>query len=535
MVSNPLHEVGGSAIAWSTVNAGENFPGVATPLGWTFWRDPLERAMRGAFADFGVLTEADVRVAESVDDRFTSLVFGRFAGNVDQLRMVSDLMPGASGEETELQIFGSVRPGVPSNPSRRRYPVVAAKMPVCAATLSRRVHRLRAEVEPWWRLRTAPGAVADAALARTVLGEAATRFEQVMRAHVAATMLATATYGQVTSLARASGNPGLETVLASGYGGMEETRAIADLWRVSRGELTVEAFLDLHGYHAPTEAELASVAWREDPTPVRARADSYRRKADSSAPLLMESRQRAARLDAEGRVAAGLPRHRRPFARLVLGLAGRFIPLREVGKAAFLQSIDVGRASARALGRSLHEQGLLDDPGDVYFLTIDELLGDLPDDLSATVEQRRAVYDEYSAMEIPDRWIGLPERVAVAAATQTVEAATELIGIAVSPGVVEGVARVMTGPDSGELDDGEILVCSTTDPSWASLFLVAGALVIDIGGPMSHGAIVAREMGVPCVINTRWGTKAIRTGDRLRVDGTAGIVSILDSARSVTR
>jgi len=101
-------------------------------------------------------------------------------------------------------------------------------------------------------------------------------------------------------------------------------------------------------------------------------------------------------------------------------------------------------------------------------------------------------------------------------------------GIPISPGNIEGIARVMAGPDSGDLDDGEILVCATTDPSWASLFFVAGAVVIDIGGPMSHGAIVAREMGIPCVINTRNGTTAIHTGDHIRVNGATGEVTILD-------
>jgi pyruvate,water dikinase len=73
-------------------------------------------------------------------------------------------------------------------------------------------------------------------------------------------------------------------------------------------------------------------------------------------------------------------------------------------------------------------------------------------------------------------------------------------------------------------------VCPTTDPSWASFFVAAAALVIDIGGPMSHGAIIARELGIPCVINTGDGTRRIRTGDRLQVDGDNGVVHILATA-----
>ena len=77
-------------------------------------------------------------------------------------------------------------------------------------------------------------------------------------------------------------------------------------------------------------------------------------------------------------------------------------------------------------------------------------------------------------------------------------------------------------PDALQPD--EILVCHVTDPSWSAFFFVAAGVVIDIGGAMSHGAIVARELGIPCVINTMTGTQVIRSGDRVRVDGQAGTV-----------
>jgi pyruvate,water dikinase len=101
-------------------------------------------------------------------------------------------------------------------------------------------------------------------------------------------------------------------------------------------------------------------------------------------------------------------------------------------------------------------------------------------------------------------------------------------GLGVSPGVVEGIARVIIDPATSDpLEPGEILVCGATDPSWVGHFLVAAALVIDVGGPMSHGAIVARELGVPCVINTIVGTSRLRTGDTVRIDGTSGTVELL--------
>jgi pyruvate,water dikinase len=94
--------------------------------------------------------------------------------------------------------------------------------------------------------------------------------------------------------------------------------------------------------------------------------------------------------------------------------------------------------------------------------------------------------------------------------------------------VVEGTARVIVHQDQTEdLADGDVLICHTTDPSWTSLFLVASAVVIDVGSAMSHGAIVARELGIPCVINTGHGSQVIPTGAQIRVDGSAGTVRIL--------
>jgi phosphohistidine swiveling domain-containing protein len=349
---------------------------------------------------------------------------------------------------------------------------------------------------------------------------------------MAVAMLATAIYARLTDLAESSGHPGLEAVLASGYGGLEETQTIVDLWKVSRDELPLDVFIERYGYHAPVEAEIASVSWREDPTPARTRADSYRDRPETSAPWTIVERQRTARVDAEAKVLAGLPVTARPAARLLFRVAKRYIPLREVGKTAFLQTIDVGRTAARALGRQLLAKGILADAQHIYFLTIDELVNGLPDDVATMIDQRQALCDEYRSFRIPDFWVGVPTPITD---EPTAGEGGVMTGIAVSPGVVEGVARVMTGPDSGDLEDDEILVCNTTDPSWASLFVIASALVIDIGGTMSHGAIVAREMGIPCVINTQVGTRIIKTGDRIRVDGSTGMVHLLEHDQAINR
>ncbi len=97
-------------------------------------------------------------------------------------------------------------------------------------------------------------------------------------------------------------------------------------------------------------------------------------------------------------------------------------------------------------------------------------------------------------------------------------------GSPVSPGTVEGTVRVVLDPHNANLSPGEILVCPGTDPAWTPLFLVAGGLVMEVGGLMTHGAIVAREYGIPAVVGVNSATEILQTGDRIRIDGSTGII-----------
>jgi pyruvate,water dikinase len=107
----------------------------------------------------------------------------------------------------------------------------------------------------------------------------------------------------------------------------------------------------------------------------------------------------------------------------------------------------------------------------------------------------------------------------------------KLIGFPGAPGTVQGAARVLERPeDADALQPGEILVTTVTNVGWTPIFPRAAAIVTDVGAPLSHAAIVARELGIPAVVGTRDATQRIRTGDRLRVDGSAGSVELLSSS-----
>ena len=203
-----------------------------------------------------------------------------------------------------------------------------------------------------------------------------------------------------------------------------------------------------------------------------------------------------------------------------------------------------------AVGRKLVEDGRLDQPDDVLFLRYNELrmfIGD-PEaiDARAIVAARRAEREAARQLR-PRNWVGTvtPSQLAFPYLVnwgypdrfyqeQSVDD-RRVTGIAGSPGIVEGTARVvMTIDEFDEVTDGDILVCQMTNPAWVVLFTKIVGLVTDTGGTTSHPAVLSREFGIPAVIGTSVATHQIRTGDRVRVDGSNGVVEILERAAGLT-
>ena len=526
--ADPLHMESGPDTPWTMTNVAEAMPGVQTVLGWTFWRDACERAVRENFRRLGALRRGELAVPESPDDRFSAVFYGRAAGNVRLFREMGDRLPGTSGDAVEEQLFGVKRSATASSPRWERYPVVAAKMPVAAVRSARRIKALRAETDRWWRS-TVEAPPATLAAASALLREASRRFEEIMGWHCLVTMLGQGLYEQVTKLAVGAGLTDQALDLVSGYGATEEVCILEDLWALSQGQLTEAVFLARHGYHGPGEGELSGRTWREDPSPLRSLIAAYADLSADRRPAAIEASRQARRREAEAKLMAALPASRWAVARLLLAASGRYLPLREVGKAAFLQTIDAARLAARVAGRLLAADGVITDPEDVFHITLDELSADgVPP--AAVINERRGARERYLAIELPGAWVGTPIVTDAAEVQPPIpghegEGDGRITGIGASSGLAEGVARVVTDPVvSDDFEVGDVLVCHTTDPGWASIMFLAGALVVDVGGPMSHAAIVARELGVPCVVNTGDGTRRVRSGERLRVDGTAGLV-----------
>jgi phosphohistidine swiveling domain-containing protein len=517
-------------LTWTTGNVAEAFPGVFTTLGYTFIEEPVDMAFRKMFARMGVFKAREVYLPDRAEDMFWTLFDGRAAVNINKFRDIAGVTPGTSATAVEQQLFGYVRPETVDDNSRRRYPAIAAKAPLLVATLPRAHDRMVAALRSW-RL-DALGRVErlDRTGCLALFADAREWFEKIMTLHATVAFASSGLADRVSAALARLGLSDLETAVLSGVGA-DENEVAADLWALAHDGITLRDFTDRHGYHGRDEGQLSGVSWREDPSPVLARLDDYRSidASDPRAPRRRSAQQLAVRRQAMARVRAAAPALQRPVLDMTIRAAARFLALREQGKAGYLMTLDVARSCARRVGADLVAAGSLSQPDDVFHLSYEALLsGHLGGELDE-IPSRRSQFADRQSHRLPQAWAGRPQVIAVADLPAD-EAAGPLTGVAASPGVATGRARVVRDPATTELDEGDILVCETTDPSWVALFLVAGGVVTDYGGLLSHGPIVARELGIPCVCGTEVASRRIRDGQLIRVDGDAGLVEILEPA-----
>lgn len=277
----------------------------------------------------------------------------------------------------------------------------------------------------------------------------------------------------------------------------------------------LRTFLDRHGHRGYRELCMRDPSWADDPEGLGAMMQVMLRGAEPDHPAA------AAPPD------AAQSRTLRVLARLAqAGARGR-----EETKSRMALMAHLLKRGYRHLGEVLHEAGRLPDPDLVFFFDRSELprlvSGDDATDLVHRARQRREALPFQSALEFGDVSVGRPTPIVRAA----VSGDGQVAGRPAGHGSVEGVVRVARSVvEARDLQPGEILVAPVTDVGWTPYFAVIAALVTDIGSSVSHGAVVAREYGLPCVVNTLVGTQVLRTGDRVRVDGDRGLVTVLDTA-----
>lgn len=523
--TDPLHSTSRPDVHWTRANAEEIFPAAITHFTWTFVGPAGERGWRESFVDVGILTPAESERPDDPSDCAWAIFYGRPAFNYAHLKSFA---------------FAAFSSTDPDAVARRSSETLSERVSRLAKTawsvlmLPARLHRVRVETEDWWRRTVASPESMSAAQAAQGLEKALLAYQRASRQHVLNSTVPVAwAYARIADYAKAAGTPELASTLMSGFSSLEEVQLAQAIWNVARGEGTLTEFMSRYGYRGPVESEASSPSWREDPAPVQDLIENLRQTGKDKDPSVAQQRRIAERHDASKRLLHGLPFRERLGARIALMIGRRYVPLRQVGKVSLVQSIDAARACARVIGRGLKAQGKLANADDVFMLTVREVISAAStplDSYEPLVEWRRERRNRYLAMTIPREFSGVPEVLEAPAASAAVKLpATQLPGLGVSSGIVEGIARVLTNA-CDDLEPGEILVSQFTDPGWTPLLVVASGVVLDVGGVMSHGAIIARELGIPCVVGTASATREIRTGDRLRIDGGKGLVEILERA-----
>jgi pyruvate,water dikinase len=293
-----------------------------------------------------------------------------------------------------------------------------------------------------------------------------------------------------------------------------------------------DAFMTEHGHHCRGEFELSNARWCETPDYILGLVRGYLRSLGQSDPL--ENQRRLAE-EREHLTVQCRARLKHPIKRWIfshsLRRAQELTIYREQLKNLGIRRFAFVRRVLLVLGQRLHEQDSLSCRDDIFFLDVSEIepvaTGNASFDWRGRIELRRREYEKNLKLNPPRVVNGRFDPNAPAWPVANADAKL-LEGIPVSPGIVTGLARVILRADDHEqVLPGEILIAPFTDPAWSPYFVTAVGVVMEQGGILSHGSIVAREYGLPAVTNVLSATRVIRTGDLVQVDGNRGCVSIL--------
>ena len=313
---------------------------------------------------------------------------------------------------------------------------------------------------------------------------------------------------------------------------------VVGLAQVAQGKLDREAYLARYGHRGPHEFEISVPRPLEDPNWLDQQIAQFQESPVDVQALLAKQQESFAA--AWKRFQTRFPRKARAMRRRIAESVRR-ARKREEARSEYIRDRWLVRLFALRAGELT---GLGDD---VFFLTLDELLAVLigEETAVATIPTRQETYQRYKALPPypslirgpfhPFQWAADPHRrsdifdgLAAAATGVATTSGTTITGSPGAVGRVTGVVRRLDSPEDGsELQQGEILVTTQTDIAWTTLFPRAAAVITDVGAPLSHAAIVARELGIPAVVGCGDATMRLQTGDRVRVDGGRGIVEII--------
>jgi phosphohistidine swiveling domain-containing protein len=333
--------------------------------------------------------------------------------------------------------------------------------------------------------------------------------------------------------AMAAAAPAVAAALRTGLRSLDDIRTSPDGERFA---VAVEAFLGRHGHLGQSSDDLALPSWAQAPERI---LDELTKRLDAPPSSAIERQERLKRdADELARAAraslADRPEELARFER-VLDLARRIGPLSEVHNYWIDRACQAHlHGLVQRIGRRLVRDEVIEEVADVFYLRRAEVADLLrrPTDARSLVADRRLLHARQRQIT-PAPMVGTPRAAAAAEhPPKPVHAESNEVGVlrgtGASAGIARGTARVVHGAaEFGRIMRGDIIVCQSSNPSWVPVFTIAGGLVTNVGGVLSHAAVVAREFGLPAVVGVRDATQLIADGRQVEIDGTSGVVRLL--------
>lgn len=556
---------------WTRANVGEVFPGVISPLLWSVSKQNMSASIRW--------TLRGLRVPGLDQFRFFDLFYGRIYFNEGAVAHIFSKVVGLPQSFIETSLGTKLTAPLKEGADRYKFGKLLRRLPglLRSASYARKAGILLEREFPhmeqeakMWREKDLSG-MTDVELLQTQrsFGVAA---QERYRLYNSVNAMAVNTFSSLQDLVkRLTGESVAVSDLVTGLRGIKTAEIAPTLWRIAqqirtepellsilsaseplealehlrqspKGEAVarqIDDFLADHGHHCTDEYEIMTPRWVEAPTFIVHTLLAYAQAGDEVNPLAFAERQGRIREAAVAKVESLLRRRwidkLFPFRLMVfrnwLKSAQRYTQLRENGKHYVLMLTYIARRIFVEVGRHWAAEGWLQQAEDIFFLDweqVDSLAkttdrSGMVDELGRKIAARRLERTRYQSFVPPDVIVpGQP----LSVRPETVASAGQILqGIGVSAGQVEGTARVILDPSEGRrLKAGEILVTRFTDPGWTPLFALASGVVMDAGGLLSHGSIVAREYGVPAVVNVAVATREIKDGTKIVVDGSRGEV-----------
>jgi len=564
----PVRDKLGYPIVWSSTNTREVVPGVICHLARPLILTEMNLGLRDFLNRLGVRTDPD--------EGFLGFIYGRAYINMNYMLDTVGQLPGFSAEGVEETTGHAGRGGLedrPRPPLLTRLGTTLRALCAFPQVVKNLKHEVVEFIKPFEKRVKEVRELDLTRLTTSEIRELLHEFQSYGRTigmmHTSVSVVGGSLYDTISKLLAQWGGDGqVATRLLMGLTGLTTAEIGQELWQLAqlarqdeavaqalRSENPQEAleelraagqgreffaayddFLRRYGDRGFSELDLLQPRWEEDPSfLLRVLRNHLEAEVDED-PATLDQRQREERLrltrEIEEQIAKGLGgKLKLRFFRGLLENCQTYVSWRENMKGYWVNVYGVYRRCYLELARRWVEQGVLTAQDDIFYLEpqeVDELLDDptQAERFRKLIAARRREYNWHITLDPPEVIIGSwspAESMAAAAAPE----GDVLTGLGASPGQVTAPARYITDPvKEGHIEPGEVLVAFQTDPGWTPLFVTAGGVVTELGGVMSHGAIVAREYGIPAVVGVKGATAAIRTGQTITVDGDNGKVHL---------